>query len=370
MRKVCLDIRYLNAKPTGVGRYIKNLTEHLLRILSSRFHYFLLGCPENFKNINAEPNTYTPLLSPYPVEKHPQADWWFNTKLPALLQEKNVDLFHSTAISAPFWKPSIKYVSTIHDLVGFYFPNSLPLPFRWFLNIQTRLAVRHSEKLICISYSTKNQLEQTFAQVPPIHVIPLACPDPPLKPRAGDNGFPFSYILYVGNIEARKGVLDLIRGFERYRTQNPDMKEKLILCGQTLWNYKEPKHLAEKSPFKDSIVFTGYLSESELERYYLWSHLTVIPSHYEGFGIPVLEAMRARAPILVNNIPVLTEIGGSDVYPVKISNPDALAAKIRELIHLKEKHEFRKTRYAERLKRYTWSRCAESTKDLYEQILY
>jgi glycosyltransferase involved in cell wall biosynthesis len=370
VKNVCLDIRYLNAKPTGVGRYIKNMTEHLLRMPSPQLRYFLLGCPENFKNINADPNVYTPLLSPYPPEKHPQADWWFNTGFLSLLQKQGVDLFHSTAISVPLRKPPFKYLCTIHDLVGFYFPDSIPIPFRWFLNIQLRLALRHSEALICMSHSTKNQLEQTFLRAPPINVIPLACPEPRLKPSVGDSGFPFSYILYVGNIEPRKGVLDLMRGFERYRIQNPDAKEKLVLCGQTLWNYEEPQRLAENSPFKDSIVFTGYVTENELERYYLWSRLTVIPSHYEGFGIPVLEAMRAKAPILVNDISVLTEIGGSDVYPVKIYNPDALAAKIRDLLCSKEKHELREIRYTERLKRYTWFRCAQSTKDLYEQILF
>lgn len=369
MKNVCLDVRYLNAKPTGVGRYIKNMTEHLLRISSPQLRFFLLGRPENFEHIRADPQAYTPLLSPHPVEKHPQADWWFNTGFFSLLREHRMDLFHSTAISAPFRKPPFKWLCTIHDLVGLYFPDSIPLPFRWFLNLNLKMALCHSDALVCMSHSTKNQLEQTFPRVPPATVIPLACPEPRLKPASGDTGFPFPYILYVGNIEPRKGVGDLIRGFERYRTQNLDAMEKLIVCGQTLWSYEEPRLLAEASPFKDSIVFTGYVSESELERYYLWSRLTVIPSHYEGFGIPVLEAMRANAPILVNDIPVFTEIGGDDVSFGTVSNPDVLAAKIRELLRSKEKPDSREIRYTERLKRYTWLSCAQSTKDLYEQIL-
>ncbi|MBN2144566.1 MAG: glycosyltransferase family 4 protein [Candidatus Aureabacteria bacterium] len=368
MKRICIDIRHLTSNPSGVGRYIKNLAEQLLRMKITNQRYYLLGQKDNFARLEIDPALYTPLEAPYPAEKHPLSDIWFNTFFFSLMKKNQIQIFHSTAFIAPYRKGPFALITTIHDFVYKTYPATLPATFRYFLNSQVKTAVKNSRALIVMSNFIKNQLEKYFNSPPPVRVIPLGCTQTRVVPQKGETLPCSPYMLFVGNIEPRKGIPDLIRGYEMYRQKNPSSRLNLVICGQTLWNYDLPRKMASQSVYKNSIFFTGYVPEEQLEKYYAHSVLTVIPSHYEGFGLPVLEALRASAPILVNDIAPLTETGGNWVTRVNITSETELAQKIDFLTEHSPSNPSRAHQYQFLLTKYSWEQCAKNTAQLYEEI--
>lgn len=369
MRRICIDIRHLKSRPSGVGRYIKNLTEELLTAYEKECSFFLLGTKESFSLIEKDSSLYTAILSPDP-EQHPWSDFWFNTCFKKILKTRQISLFHSTAFLSFLWKPCCPVVTTIPDRVARFYPHTVPLKFRYYLNYNIQRAVKTSARLITISHQVKEELQEEFPCAPPVHVVYLgtrqtALTQDPSSPPPMES----PYILVVGNIEPRKGILEMIQAYEGYRKQFPKNTPKLVLCGQKLWNFDAPCQTAKQSPFSKDILFTGYVTDAELDNWYRGSSLTVIPSLYEGFGLPVLEAMRAKAPILIHQAKALLEIGQNLVHATDIRNPESSAQIIHHLLSIEEQDVNRFSEYQKHREKFTWLNCAKETFNVYLKTL-
>ena len=173
MNRIAIDIRYLSKHPTGVGRYIQKLLIHLRRIPSNKAALYLLGHPSNFQHLPKNYDRFKKIHSPYLPELHPIADWWFYQSLPKLLQKHEINLFHATALGAPLHQPDIPWIVTIHDLVGYESPSTLPFFFRQYLNWQTALAMKNATRLIATTNSVVSDITRHFPDHPPVTVIPL-----------------------------------------------------------------------------------------------------------------------------------------------------------------------------------------------------
>ena len=369
MMRICLDIRHLKSKPSGVGRYIKHLAEELLTAYAKEYSFFLLGTKESFSLIEKDPSLYTAILSPDP-ETHPWSDFWFNTCFKKILKKNQINLFHSTAFMSFLWKPCCPVVTTIPDRVARFYPRTVPLKFRCYLNYNVRRAVKTSARIITISNQVKEELQTEFPFAPPVDVVYLGTRQDNLtEEKTSPPPLQIPYILVVGNIEPRKGIVEMIRAYEEYRKQFPQNNPKLILCGQKLWNFDTPYALAKQSPFSKDILFTGYVDDAELDNWYQYSSLTVIPSLYEGFGLPVLEAMRAKAPILIHQAKALLEIGQGLVQTTDIRNTESSAQLIHQLISREEQSVSRFSEYEKHRGKFTWPNCAKETFNVYLKTL-
>ena len=369
MIRVCIDIRHLKSKPSGVGRYIKNLTEELLTHYEKECSFFLLGTRESFSLIEKDSGLYTAVLSPDP-EAHPWSDIWFNTCLKKILRTLKISLFHSTAFKSFLWKPCCPVVTTIPDRVARFYPHTVPLKFRYYLNYNVKRAVKTSARIITISEQVKEELQTEFPSAPPVHVVYLGTRQDSLaEGNSSPSPIEGPYILVVGNIEPRKGILEMIQTYEACRNQFPQNNPKLVLCGQKLWNFNAPYQLAEQSPFSKDILFTGYVTDQELDSWYRHSSLTVIPSLYEGFGLPVLEAMRAKAPILIHQAKALSEIGQNLVRTTDIRNPESSAQILHQLLSKEEQSRNRIPEYQKHREKFTWLNCAKETFNIYLKTL-
>ncbi len=369
MIRICIDIRHLRSKPSGVGRYIKNLTEELLTHHEKDCSFFLLGTKESFSLIEKDLSLYTPILSPDP-ENHPWSDIWFNTSLRKNLRTRKISLFHSTAFMSFLWKPCCPVVTTIPDRVARFYPHTIPIKFRYYLNYNVKRAVKTSARIITISEQVKEELQTEFPSSPPLDVVYLGTRQDPLTPeKASPPPLKKPYILVVGNIEPRKGIVEMIHTYEAYRKKFPQNNPRLVICGQKLWNFDAPYQLAEQSPFRKDILFTGYVTDQELDLWYCHSSLTVIPSLYEGFGLPVLEAMRAKAPILIHHAKALSEIGQNLVHTTDIRNPESSAQILHQLFSQEEQSRKRIPDYQKHREKFTWRNCAKETFNIYLKTL-
>jgi len=369
---ICLDVRYLTKNLSGVGRYIKNLTESMLATFHKEANFFLLGDTDNFNQLDLEESMFTPIITPFKATTHPLHDLWYNVKFPEILRKHKeilrkhkINLFHATAFMVPFVKLPCPLVTTICDRVAKAYPATLPFFFRTFLNINVSMAIKRSTQIIAISNFTKKEIEKEFKIVAPIKVIHLGCYNKKLPLPSEKIKQLASYILVVGNIEPRKGIEELLKGYLLYRTLHPEKQEKIIFAGQTLFNYTKPQEIRAKSIFKESIIFTGYLQEQELIDYYAGSKLNIIPSLYEGFGLTVLESMRANAPVLINDIEVLNEVGGELIDKVDIKDPEKIEKQLFSLLQIKKNNTFTASSYENHLKNFTWEKCALNTFETY-----
>ncbi len=170
---------------------------------------------------------------------------------------------------------------------------------------------------------------------------------------------PKKYILYVGTLQPRKNVKTLILAFQKFHKENPEYK--LAITGKKGWLYEEIFELAKQQSSQNDIVFTGFVNDDELHGLYRNAFCFVLPSFYEGFGIPLLEAMDRGLPVIAAGSSALPEIGEDACLYFDPHNPDTL---VRLLNRVKNDEKLRKEmieKGKKRIKDFSWKKSAEET---------
>lgn len=259
-----------------------------------------------------------------------------------------------------------KTTITIHDVAFRRFPESYGKLSRWYLDWGTRFAVKNAKNIIVPSETTKHDL-QKFYQADPkkIHVIPLGF-QPSEKTQLdhaervlktiGLN--PKKYFVFIGRIETKKNLRTLISAFERIQSQYPDIK--LVLAGK---NGRGGTAIIKETK-NPSILFTGYISEMEKQVLLSQSLALVFPSFFEGFGLPLLEAMEANTPIIASKIPSTLEIAKGNALFFKPQDAKTLSAHLELLIKNESTCGNLTKNYSNILKKYSWKNCAKRTLEI------
>jgi glycosyltransferase involved in cell wall biosynthesis len=235
---------------------------------------------------------------------------YLNFLMPILPKMKGFDLIHFSNHLTPIWGRSFaNYVVTIQDLSALDIPDLIPQP-AWYLKyakFMLKRATKVCRVVVVPSEFTAKRVHELF-KVPldRIHVcyngIQLGVQEE-AAPVARTNE-----VLFVGCMERRKNPMTLIKAFEIAASQNPDIKLKFI--GKTGFGYQDLIDEIDKSKFKDRIQICGKVPVDELARSYQTARMLVLPSFYEGFGIPVAEAMANGLPVVISDIDVLKEVTG------------------------------------------------------------
>ncbi len=304
----------------------------------------------------------------YQYEIVPGNFLWSQTFLPLHLYKKKalgqkIDVFFSPAHYAPRFCP-IPVVVTVHDLSYFYYPQEFLKKDLHQLKNWTKYSVEKARKVIAVSQTTKKDLVK-FYNVPDekIEVVYNGYEKSAIKGETNKtityNLKPKTYILYVGTLQPRKNIDTLIQAFQTFKKSNSEFK--LVLVGKKGWLYEHIFKLVEELKLEKDIIFTGYTSDTELINLYKNAFCFVLPSFYEGFGIPLLEAMSLSAPVISSYTSSLPEIGGEAALYFDPKNALELAEKLEEL---KENQRLRKElikKGKERVKKFSWDKCGEQT---------
>lgn len=177
------------------------------------------------------------------------------------------------------------------------------------------------------------------------------------------------YIFFISTIEPRKNVATLIKAFN-YIKEKESASLKLILAGGLGWKYSDVLKLYEESKYKEDIVMPGYISKKEKKYLFENAKCFVYPSLYEGFGIPVLEAMANSTIVVTSNISSLPEVGGeAAIYFDNVLNYEELAEKIEKAMNLSEEEKKKRIEKGlEQVKKFTWDKCAKETVEVIKNI--
>lgn len=374
--KILIDTRYIRENPCGIGNYTLNLTQALSSLGKADLNINALSYKDNqtkfFKGFSVIPKeTETNFTS------HPANEIFLNTTIPNILKKENFNIFHGPAVFIPFRKnTNYKLVTTIHDIVSIRFPETVPFKYRFYLKQMTKSAVKNADAIACASFSTKEDLIKYFkADESKITVTHYAADEFYFTPSSENennnvlqklNLTDTPYILSVGNIEPRKNLLNLIKAFTIVKETKKYKDLKLVLTGRKGWLYKEILQEAEK--IKEDIIFTGYVTKPELKSLYSKSLFFVFASLYEGFGLPLLEAMATKTATLVSNTSSLPEIAKDCAIYTNPYDFKDIADKILFLIEDKNKREELKEKGFTNSRNFSWKKTAEQTLKIYQNI--
>ena len=341
---------------TGVEEYTYQLIKRLIKLDETRKHYFLLyaggqnsldfNLPDNFK--------IRQLKWPLPM--------WTQVRLARELSLRQPDALFIPVHVLPLIHPKNSVV-TIHGLEYEYYPEMYPVRHLRYLRWSTKYALKHARKIIAVSESTKKDLVELYGGNPEKIEVVYHGINEGILPLGRDLSRPKGrtpHLIFIGRLETKKNIHGLIRAFnllkEKYK-----IPHKLVLVGPRGYGYESFKFQVSSFKFKNDIIEAGYVSEQEKWALFKNADVFVFPSFYEGFGLPILEAQTAGAPVVASNVSSMPEIAGEGAILIDPKNIEDMAEGIYKVISdEKLKRDLIEKGY-ENIKRFSWQKCAEET---------
>ena len=358
--------------PGGQGTYIRELIPALSRIDPSiqitLFH----------SKLDPERRHLEPWMEPYRIEELPWSmrraypSWSVlgRPRLPAHIE--SVDILHApTPAGLPPAGPRQRSVVTVHDVAFLLRPDLFPRRWLWTYRAGLARAVRTADALIAVSrHTAEDVVRRAQADPAKVHVAPLAAAVPSTEPAVDATlarfGIRTPYVLSVGTLEPRKNLIALVRAYRRLSARGFD--HSLVLAGQWGWNSGPLKQeLSVQAP--GSIVVTGRASSEEVDALYRGAAALVYPSLYEGFGLPVLEAMARGIPCIVSKTTSLPEVAGDAAIFVDPKNIEEMASAIERVAGDPDLRTDLSKRGLARAAEFSWDETARRTLDVYQSIL-
>jgi glycosyltransferase involved in cell wall biosynthesis len=310
--------------------------------------------------------------SRWPTERRWARIVWEQVAWPWLAWRDGLDLWHSMAFVLPLIRPCPTIV-TIYDLSFVYYPDVFPAGQRLYLKLQTAHACRRAEQLITISESGRQDVVNRFGVAPERVAVVRPGVDPAYRPLPPDQvarfrreqGLPARFVLHVGTLQPRKNLPLLLEAFAQLLA--PDVE--LVLVGGRGWMFEEIFAKVTSLGIRDRVRFAGYAPDETLPWWYNAATMLVFPSLYEGFGLPVVEAMACGTPVIAANTSSIPEAAGEAAL---LFEPDDVAGLTERMDWL-----LRDTAVANQLrhqgplqaKQFSWERAAKETAAVYQKLL-
>ncbi len=361
-----LDLRLHAYAPGGISRYARRLAEQLASLLPPERLHLLYHRKE--QTPLELPGTHAHRAWSPP---HHRLERW---ALGAELMPLRLDLFHATDFIPPVWGAR-RFVATIHDLNFLHYPQYLTAEARRYYNDQIAGAVARADALIADSHATRRDLE-TLLGVPParVRVVHLAAdavfrplPAAEIEAVLRRHGLEPGYLLFVGTWEPRKNLPGLIEALALLHARKE--RRHLVIAGRPGWLYDEIFARVQALGLEAWVHFIERVPLPDLVALYNGALLLAQPSFYEGFGLPVLEAMRCGTPVVAAARASLVEVTGEAGLLIDPEAPDSLAeACLRIATEGALRTRLRETGLAHAA-RFTWQRTARETLAVYEELL-
>jgi glycosyltransferase involved in cell wall biosynthesis len=264
-----------------------------------------------------------------------------------------------------------RIVITVHDLAFKYFPQHFPLKDRLKLDFFTETAIKRADGIVAVSESTKKDILNFYPKTPEkkIKVIYHGVDRKHFEKKYSSSKakeilskykIKKPYLLYVGAIQPRKGLADLVEAFENLK-KNEQKDLQLVLVGSPAWKSKGIFNRIHQSEFKKDIILTGKIDFENLPIFYQQAEILVFPSLYEGFGIPILEAWASGAPVLTADNSSLKEIGKEAVCKFKTGETQDLAEKVNNLLKYDTIRKELISKGTNRVENFSWEKTAQET---------
>lgn len=377
MKRVAIDGRLILPHMSGIGRALTGLCRGLAGLEADELSYELWlqrGLPPDHPALQlASPRLRLVELPARHMSLSAQA------RLPLELLRRRPDLYHYPHFDLPALAPG-RSVVTIHDLKYLanpqFFPHQGRLK-RLAVMLMARRACRRARRVLCDSEFTAGDLERRLGvgreklRVVPLGVdeaffepLPLAA----LQAFRRQRGLEQPYLLCVGERRPHKNLPGLILAFERFARQ-ARQPYRLVIAGRPYADYRAPEALVERLGLLDRVTFIDYAQETVLPALYQGAALFCLLSLYEGFGLPLLEAMASGVPVVASDRTALPETAGRAARLVPPDDPEQAAQAFQALTSDAAGRAQAVALGRERARGFTWARCARLTRDVYREAL-
>lgn len=350
--KIGIDARPLIEKKTGIGYYLEYLLDNILENDKVN-EYYLISDREIFYNVEK----YNNLNVVIDTESKMKQTLWYLFSTKRICLEYNIDVFWGTQHIIPFRMSGIKTVLTMHDLVAFDFKETMGTYNKIINKLFIPRSLKVADKIIAVSNSTKERLNYNFPNIDK-NKVKVIYEDVVVNDNFDsinhnilkNNGLEKKeYLMFLGTIEPRKNIKTLIKALGNI---NLKTGMKLVICGKYGWKFNEDKSLIEEN--SDKIVFLNYVTEEEKAYLMKNSFAFVFPSLYEGFGLPVLEAMRNGTIAVVSDNTSLKELIEKEELKFKTEDYRDLEHKIIALYNDKNLYDEACKYCDDRQKDFSW----------------
>jgi hypothetical protein len=374
--KLLIDATAIPQKPVGAGIYISRLVRELL-LVNQEFDITILAHKDDYDLFN--------LQDEYKKNFIFQIDRGKGFRIlseqiifPSLIKKNKIDLYHGLHYTTPINKKTCT-ITTIHDTTFFLFPKK----HTWLKRLYFKFFIKHScfnsDHLITVSDNTKKDLIDLLnIDSKKITTTHLGVDDT-FKPIVDVDKFeyikfkyqlPDRFILYVGLIEPRKNLSSLVRAFSRYLT-NLELPQDvhLIIAGRWGWESKELLTLVSELNISQKVHFPGYIDQNDLPFLYNMAKVFVYPSYYEGFGLPVLEAMACGTPVITSNVSSMPEFVGNGGILINPNDIDSLVDALRNTLTNNNLRNELSSNALIQSGKYSWKETARKTLAVYHRVL-
>jgi glycosyltransferase involved in cell wall biosynthesis len=390
-------------RKTGTEWYSFYLIKNLAEIDKTNTYWLYLNQPpraELQEAVKNNPNFSFKLL------KWPFLSFWTLGRLTLEMLYRRPDVLFIPAHTLPLFGPK-HTVNTIHDIafvsernlyraveaktnrkgtrklinvfvklltLGRYRSDSVD-----YLYWSTAFALRHAEKIIAVSEFTKQDIINLYPKTVPAKIVVVhngyndlyrRLPDNPEKTKAVLDKYALEapYFLYVGRLEKKKNISTLVESFAFLKENHPEIDAKLVLIGDAGFGFDEIKYTIEEFDLNNQVIMPGWVAEEDLPCIMNAAAAFIFPSKHEGFGIPVLQALACGIPTAVSDIPVLREIAGDSVLYFDQNDKRAIAFALARILVDKDLRQNLVAKGLERVKEFSWRRCAEETLAILESL--
>lgn len=334
--RIAVNTRFLlNGKLEGLGWFTFETLKRMVTDHPEHEFYFIFDRPYNQKFIFAQ--NVTPVVA-FPPARHPFLWYlWFEWALPRVFKKIKPDIFLSTDGYISL-RSKVKTVNVIHDLNFEHYPDQMNWLVRKYYTYFFPRFARHAGRLVTVSEFSKADIVRTYKIYPDKIDVAYNGASNSFKPLNDEqkavarntfcNGF--EYFIYVGALLPRKNIARLLLAFDVFK-QKTGSNMKLLIAGAKMFKTSDIDETFEKLHFKSDVVFTGRLTQSKLELALGGAFGLTYVSYFEGFGIPLIEAMRAHVPVITSNLTSLPEVAGNAAILCNPFSVESIADAMTEL---------------------------------------
>ncbi|MBI3951519.1 MAG: glycosyltransferase family 4 protein [Acidobacteria bacterium] len=368
--RIGIDAHAIGSQLTGNETYIKNLILALAQIDQVNEYVLFFTRPDVAQAWEGRfPNFRVQMIRPHtPYARIPLS-------FPIALYKTGVELLHVQYTAPPFYRKPI--VVTIHDLSFEHFPQFFTPKERFFFKRTIPRTARRAVKVLTVSEYSRQDLIHSY-RLPPEKVVVTPNGVGPEFTPVRDPGrldrlrkkyrIEREYLLSVGNLQPRKNLARLIQAYTHLRDSVEEFHCQLVIVGRRAWLYKSIFHEAHRSRYAGDVILTDYVPETDLPGLYSGATAFVYPSIFEGFGLPVLEAMACGTPVITSNSSALPEVVGDAGLMVDPYNEEALAKAILRVVDDAQLRARLSKQSLLQAAKFSWRRTAELTLEVYQGV--
>lgn len=369
--KIAIDASALSAKAQGISRYLDSVLERLVEKAVGH-EWILYGRDRSLRDRGAAAGART-FVRADGLPAHVGRLVSLATSQPSWLRRDRPDVFWSPAHRFPAWLPAkTARVVTIHDVCWDRAPQTMRPATRWLDAVLMPRALRQADRIIAASGSTRDDLCARFPGVSDRIVVvhEAASPGPPPLSREALSswGLQAPYVLFVGTLEPRKNLTRLVQAFAQIVSALPH-QPTLAIAGAPGWGDVDVEAESTRLGISERVRVLGRVDDAALATLYAHAELLALPSLYEGFGLPLLEALAHGTPVLYGDNSSMPEVAGDAGLGVNAESVDSVAEGLSRMLTDGSLRKTLASRAKAQAARFSWDRAASETLTVFQEAI-